>query len=95
MIAAYVALQFFQRDWGIDSFGPVHAFEMALPVMALTIAGFENLSRHLTRDETDGVRSSVVQGRAFAPSLLAALIITAWLGCMPIRLQGVGQMQAI
>ena len=90
MLSAYVALQFFQRDWGIDSFGPVHAFEMSLPIIALSIAGFENLSRYLTRDETGGVRPSF-QGRAFAPALLAALIITAWLGFVPIRLQGVGQ----
>ena len=91
MLAAYVSLQFFQRDWGLDTFGPVHAFEMALPVMALTIAGLANLSRHLSWRDDGEIRSSVVGWGAFAPSLLAALIITAWLGFIPIRLQGVAQ----
>ncbi len=91
MVCAYIALQLFQRDWGIDTFGPVHAFEMALPVMALTIAGLANLSRHLSGRDDGEIRPSAVEWGAFAPSLLAALIITAWLGFIPIRLQGVAQ----
>ena len=31
MVGSYLLLMLFQRDWGIDTFGPVHAFELVSP----------------------------------------------------------------
>ena len=81
----------FQRDWGIDTFGPVHAFELSLPILVLTIAGAKNLSERLTWAQNEDVDPLRWRWAAFAPSLLAALIVTAWLGFVPVRLEGVRQ----
>jgi hypothetical protein len=94
MFASYLLLQFFQRDWGIDTFGPVHAFEIALPVIVLTIAGVKNLSDRMIWQGAGHALGPGASWSAFAPSLLAALIVTAWLGFVPLRLEGVRQIAA-
>jgi hypothetical protein len=81
MAGASLLFQLFQRDWGIDTFGPVHAFELALPVMCLTIVGVRYLGEFLTP-------------RGFPGALLAALILTAWTGFVPVRLAAVQQVAA-
>ncbi len=48
MVGSYLLVMLFQRDWGIDTFGPVHAFELSLPILGLTMAGARNLSERLT-----------------------------------------------
>ena len=88
MFGSFVLLMLFQSDWGIDTFGPVHAFELSLPIIALTIAGAKNLGERLT-----WARSAAEPPQwawsVFAPCLLAALIVTAWLGFVRVRLEGV------
>jgi len=93
MCASYVLLNLFQSDWGIDTFGPLHAFEMALPILVLTMAGTRSLDDWLNgaRSETDSRRRP---RSIFAGSLLAALIVTAWLGFVPVRLEGARQIAA-
>ena len=59
MFGSFVLLLLFQRDWGIDTFGPVHAFEMVLPILGLTIAGAKNLAERLARQDEGGTRGSV------------------------------------
>ena len=91
MLGSYLLLLFFQRDWGIDTFGPVHAFEASLPILGLTIAGVKNLSERLTWVQSESVEPPRWQWRVFSPSLLGALMVTAWLGFVPVRLEGVRQ----
>jgi hypothetical protein len=81
MTAASVLFQLFQRDWGTDTFGPVHAFELSLPILCLTIVGARQLTERMTP-------------RGFPAALLAALIVTAWVGFIPVRLQAVRQIAA-
>jgi len=81
MAGSSLLFQLFQRDWGIDTFGPVHAFELALPILCLTIAG----ARHL---------GDLQIARGFSAALLAALILTAWTGFVPVRLRAVRQIAA-
>jgi hypothetical protein len=81
MVGVSLVVQLFQNDWGIDTFGPVHALELALPILCLTIVGARYLSHW-----------SVSSG--FGAALLAALILTAWTGFVPIRLQAVRQIAA-
>jgi hypothetical protein len=94
MFGSYLVLMLFQRDWGIDTFGPMHAFELSLPILGLTIAGARNLSDRLTWAQDERVHAPRWQWPAFAPALLGALIVTAWLGFVPVRLQGVRQIAA-
>lgn len=84
MVVAYLAFHLFQRDWGIDTFGPTHAFELSLPVLILTVIGFRNLSER--RAPKSGRAAQGENWRVLAPALLAALIITAWIGFVPVRL---------
>ncbi len=94
MFGSYLLLMLFQRDWGIDTFGPVHAFELSLPILGLTIAGAKHLSERLTWAQSEGVDRVHWRWPVFAPSLLGALIVTAWLGFVPVRLEAVRQIAA-
>ena len=47
MFWTYVATHFFQIDNGIDAFGPVHFYEMALPVILLSALGAGRAHRWL------------------------------------------------
>jgi len=89
MFGSFVLLMLFQTDWGIDTFGPVHAFELSLPIFGLTIAGAKNLSERLTWARTDDRDLPPWAWSAFAPCLLVSLIVTAWLGFVRVRLEGV------
>jgi hypothetical protein len=91
MAGSYLLLMLFQRDWGIDTFGPVHAFELALPIVVLTIVGARNLGERLTWTQREGVDSPRWEWSVFSPSLLGALIATAWMGFVPVRLEAVRQ----
>ena len=64
MLGSYFLLMLFQRDWGIDTFGPVHAFELSLPILVLTIVGARNLSERLTWAQNEGVTGRAA-GRCF------------------------------
>ncbi len=94
MIGSYLLLLLFQRDWGIDTFGPMHAFELSLPLIGLTIAGARNLSERLTWAQSEGLAPPHWQWSVFSPSLLGALMATAWLGFVPVRLEAVRQIAA-
>lgn len=82
MIATFLLVMLFQRDWGIDTFGPLHAFDVALPVIVLTVIGARNLST-VFRDRA-----------ASGPVALAALMVTAWIGFVPVRLEAVREIAA-
>jgi hypothetical protein len=81
MSVSFLVLALFQTDWGIDTFGPVHAFELALPVLVLTVVGIRNLDRRLS--------SMADRARLSAEALLAGIIITSLVGFTPIRLWNV------
>jgi hypothetical protein len=78
MIVVYVGVMFFQHDWGIDTFGPMHAFELSLPVLVLVTTGF----RHLAASQQTG---------RLAGPVFAALVAIAWIGFAPVRLAAVHQ----
>ncbi len=93
MVGSYLVLMLFQRDWGIDTFGPVHAFELTLPVLVLTIIGARDLSARLAwRDSHSS--SPRWQWSVFPAFLCAALTVCAWVGFVPVRLHAVRQIAA-
>jgi hypothetical protein len=94
MAGSFLLLMLFQRDWGIDTFGPVHGFELALPILILTIVGARNLGERLTWVQGDAAQPPRWRWSVFSPALLGALIVTAWLGFVPVRLEAVRQVAA-
>jgi hypothetical protein len=87
MIIAYLVLTLFQNDWGIDTFGPVHAFELTLPILVVTVVGARNLSDRFRSTDAGGTPFS----RVYWPCLFASLILCAWVGFVPVRLHAVRQ----
>lgn len=86
MIACQLGFMWPQRDWGIDTFGPLHALELALPVIVLTMLG--------AMWSTETLRDYPWQDRRarLAPiHLLAAVVITGLLGFVPIRLAAISR----
>lgn len=93
MIAAHLVLMFFMRDWGIDTFGPVHAFELSLPILVLTVIAARKLTERFTWTSEQGTPRW--NGLMFPPFLFAALIVCAWLGFAPVRLRALHQIAAL
>jgi hypothetical protein len=91
MLPTYLGLMFFQRDWGIDTFGPMHAFELALPILILSAAGCRCLSERAGSAAANPKLPAHKRWPLLAPSWLVALIVTAWLGFVPVRLRAVEQ----
>ena len=89
MAAAYLAPMVFQLDWGVDTFGPLHAFELTLPLLALTVAGARALGERLTWASATSPQAPRWRSTAFSPALFGALIVTAWIGFVPVRLEAV------
>jgi hypothetical protein len=92
MVGSYLFMMLFQSDWGIDTFGPVHAFELSLPILILTLVGLKNLGAWLAKRA--GAERRLLPLPAFAPSLLVALIAASWVGFVPVRLTAVHQIAA-
>jgi len=88
MTAAYLLFHLFQHDWGIDTFGPTHAFELGLPILILNIIGLRNLSVKPDRARRgDGGHGE--KWSRLAPALLVSLIVSAWMGFVPVRLYAI------
>ena len=87
MLLCFVAIHLPMTDAGIDSFGPAHYYEVALPMLVLTTLGFARASALL---------SGVLDGKArvLMPSALCALVLCAWLGYFPVRAQALVRMTA-
>ncbi|MCF7847228.1 MAG: glycosyltransferase family 39 protein [Kiritimatiellales bacterium] len=78
----------FLPDPGIDTYGPVHFSEIALPVVFLSVAGIKRLSL---------LQHAMLKWRKIPVGLLpvaacCALVITAWLGYIPVRLKAIEEL---
>lgn len=85
MLASFVLINLPMTDAGIDTFGPVHYFEVALPLLVLCVLGFER-----TGEALQTVAGGA--GRVWLPSAFAALIVCGWLGYFPVRAQALVRM---
>mgnify|MGYP002641529492 CR=1 FL=1 len=79
MLAAFFGLHFFTWDAGVDSFGPVHYFECALPLIVLTVLGIQRMHRWLSAAPSGGPPRDLV------PALVASLILVSLLVYAPAR----------
>jgi hypothetical protein len=91
MLASVFGLMLFQRDWGIDTFGPVHAFELVLPLLVLTMFGARNLADRLP-DIAEGFRGYATAARVrIVGCVVVALAVTACFGFSTVRLRAIRQ----
>ncbi len=85
--ACFFAVHFFVDDIGIDSFGPVHFFEVSLPLLVLSVAGVQRL--HRFGKEVDRRGNSAGYARGFfsmlVPVSVATLIGVGMVGYVPAR----------
>ena len=86
MMLCFVAIHLPMTDAGVDSFGPAHYYEVALPMLVLTTLGFAR--EHAPSGVLDG------KARVLMPSALCALVLCASLGYFPVRAQALVRMTA-
>ncbi len=82
-VGTYVVTHFWVFDAGIDTFGPTHWFEMALPVLVLTMLGCQRATSWAERISPQQV--------AFPRNLLLAFVAGSLLLFSPYRLRAVGE----
>ncbi len=99
--ASYFAVHWIVHDVGIDTFAPMHYFELALPLLLLTVLGLRDLSSrfHALERQTDALEGeqSTAAGdvtawrwRALPSAAAAALIVVSLIGFWPVRAGAVG-----
>lgn len=88
-VGLFLAAHLPATDAGIDSFGPVHYFELALPALVLSCVGVRRLARHVA-SRGDGEESRRWQLLPLA--LVVALVMTSLAGYVPVRLKALGSM---
>jgi hypothetical protein len=76
---SFVVVHFSLSDSGVDTFGPVHFYELALPLVVLAGVGFGRLAS-LAREWQPALPSS------WAPHVVGALIVVSLVGFVPVRL---------
>lgn len=83
---AFFAAHFFVRDAGIDTYGPVHFFEMMLPLLLLVGIAFDRLPGLITRLLPDASES---YGTYLSTSILLVILAASAAVYYPIRLKTV------
>jgi hypothetical protein len=96
MLISFLATHAYMRNAGIDTFGPVHYLELALPMVLLTALGLGRLTSWLGAIRSAGL-PEVVPARA-PLALCFGLIAASALGYVPLRataLNEVGSMTSL
>lgn len=89
-IALFFATHLFMFDSGIDSFGPVHYFETAWPLLILTVLGVRALNQDPAKVASKQwlhLLGSRLQSRHLAPALAIGFVVSATGSYLPVRLQ--------
>jgi hypothetical protein len=85
--ASYVAVHFFLGDSGIDSFGPVHFYEMSPALLLLAGVGAARLGAFAQR-------AGGPSDRGWTATVTASLVVVSLLGFVPVRLGAVERISA-
>ncbi len=96
-VLCFCALHLFLFDSGIDSFGPVHYFETAWPILLLTVLGVraacERPDPGHRRTGTAGTGTLPTVAPAYvAVALVMSLAIASVAGYVPVRFRALAQM---
>ncbi len=79
---SFVVVHFSIGDSGIDTFGPVHFFELALPAIVLAGIGYGRLTERAREWRPE-------RYQAWPSTVVASLILVSAMGFMPVRLHTV------
>lgn len=94
-LLCFFCVHLYAFDSGIDSFGPVHYFETAWPVLLLTVLGLRvacETPQRQPADPTNTERGSPYVPPAFVPAaLVAALVLVTLCGYVPVRFRALAQ----
>ncbi len=82
-VLSYFAFHFFTDNVGIDTFAPMHYFEVAWPLLLLNVLGLARLTAGA--DELDQGRSGVWRWRTVPAALAAALVLVGMVSYLPVR----------
>ncbi|MCP3960820.1 MAG: hypothetical protein GY719_23495 [bacterium] len=84
----YLALHFYTNNVGIDTFAPMHFFELAWPALLLSVCGLERITRALAglAGPPEGWRV-----RWLPAALACALVITSLIAYVPVRFAAIGK----
>lgn len=83
-LVGFLVVHFPMTDSGVDSFGPVHYFELLLPVLLLTLAGLESMVDWAEDVELSDI-GVALRVEALPLALVAALVYTAAVMYVPVR----------
>ena len=86
-VVTYFAVHFATHNVGIDTFAPMHYFEVSWPLLLLTVAGLERLTVHGMRFDrlTDHPLQTNLRFQVLPAALLAALIMASLATYVPLR----------
>ena len=86
-VLSYFVVHLATHNVGIDTFAPMHYFEVAWPLLLLTVAGLEGLSRAGTRLDqlTTHPLKKPWRFQVLAPALLVSLVLVSLASYVPLR----------
>ncbi len=84
---SFLALHFFTNNVGIDTFAPMHYFELAWPLLILNICGLQKITENLTTASAAHQRWAT----ALPAATLAALILTNIISYAPTRFAAINR----
>jgi hypothetical protein len=87
-LVCFLVIGCFMQDAGVDSYGPVHYTEMALPVLVLLALAYSRAERWLTATRLLPERWN---GRSLPTAVLLALVVTTAIGFWPVRIRTIGR----
>ena len=87
-IVSYLALHFYTNNVGIDTFAPMHYFELAWPFLLLNLCGLQRLTQSLSG--TVGLPWRGLPS-ALPAAALCALTLTSLLSYTPVRFAAIGR----
>ena len=93
MLISFCVTHFYMRNGGIDTFGPVHYLEPALPVILLSALGLTRLTAWLRAIRSTGLEH-VVSARA-PLALCLGLITASTLGYIPVRAMALNEVGSV
>jgi len=86
-VLSYFVVHFATHNVGIDTFAPMHYFEVAWPLLLLTVAGLARLTRRGTRLDrlTRHTLATPWRFQALPTALFTALIVASLASYAPVR----------
>jgi hypothetical protein len=91
-VVCFFCVHLYVFDSGIDSFGPVHYFETAWPILLLTVLGLRKAYETSQREHTNRTHAASATPATLLPqTLLLALIVVTFAGYIPVRFRALHQ----